>query len=411
MRLKIIILVMIFFSITMYASEEVNKVSENLDNEIISLVKGKLLSDTASMAVVIQKDGETKYMKAFGYAYYKDFNKLVENPVEITTESLFDLASITKIMGTTVAIKILISENKLQLHDSVSKYLREFKRKDKKHIRIYDLLTHTSGLPAWRPLYIHVNKRSDIVKYIAKEKLEYKTGEKVVYSDLGFITLGFIIEKITGQRIDDFLRKKIYQPLAMHDTGYLTQGKQKSKAVATEWGNFWEKKLLDEGIFGTKEKSTDFTKWREYTIIGEVNDGNTYYAMNSVSAHAGLFSSPKDMTKLIQLLLNKGTYGDITLYKQELADIFTKGISFPDNSQRALGFDYSKDYMGKKRPKDTYGHTGFTGICLSLNNQANLGIMIFTNRQNVGINNTGTYTSPTKMCSDIMDAIYKEYKL
>ncbi|MDR0484059.1 MAG: serine hydrolase [Alphaproteobacteria bacterium] len=388
----------------LFKNELINKKIQNIADEKIRSNK------TAGMVVLVQHGDNTEYLNAFGYSYLKDKGRNIKYPVEMKTDTIFDLASLSKVLATTQAIMMLQHENKLQLDDKVSKYLTEFNTPDKENITIYDLLTHSSGLSAWKPLYIHAKNKHEVLAYIGKLPLAYKTGTNQIYSDLGFITLGAIVESASGESLDTYLQENLYKKLGMNDTGYNPSSDKKSRIAATSWENLFEQNMLKDGKYGVVEKPEDFKNWRKYTLQGEADDGNAFYAMQGVSGHAGLFSTAQDVSKLMQVMLNGGTLNGVEFYSADILNTFSQKQDKADFKGRAIGFDYSRDYMGKNRFPNTFGHIGFTGGCLALNKEQKLGIVILTNRENVGLNANGEYTGFNDLCSEIMDTVYENYK-
>ncbi|MDR2007818.1 MAG: serine hydrolase [Alphaproteobacteria bacterium] len=386
-----------------------NAVANTMSEKIQAIAEEKIYSHkTAGMVVLVQQGGEIQYLQAFGFAYLKEGGRNIRKPIPMQTDTIFDLASITKVLATTQAVMMLIHENKLHLDDKVSAFLPQFNMSDKMNITIYDLLTHSSGLSPWQPLYIHAKNQQEAINYIAKFPLAYKTGTNQIYSDLGFIVLGAVVEKITGQLLDVYLQENLYDRLGLADTGFNIGEDKRLRAAATSWNNLFEQNMLSQGKYGVKEKPNMFKNWRNYTLQGEVDDGNAYYALGGVAGHAGLFSTAADVSKLMQLMLNGGTMNGVEFYSPDImAQFATRQDANPNLKGRAIGFDYDRDYMGKNRPQGTFGHIGFTGGCLALNRAQNLGIIILTNRENIGMDSVGNYTGFNDLCTAIMDVVWE----
>ena len=366
---------------------------------------------TSGIVVMVIHNNKIVYNESFGYSYLHNNGNIVNNPVKMTTDNIFDLASLTKVMATTQAIMILLNENKIKLTDRVSKYLPDFASNGKENILIEDLLTHTSGLPAGKPLYFHAENPQEALHYINQLSLVYERGSKKVCSDLGFIILGFIVEKISKQPLDKFVINKIYKPLHMDNTAFILNDAQKIQAVHTSFGDEYEASFqLKDKIAGYYDDIPDllsFQKWRKYTLYGEVNDGNSYHVFNGVSGHAGLFSNVHDLSILIRLMLNGGYYGNVKLYDPVMIKLFTTEHKF----SQSLGFEVDQNYyMGNLAPKGTFGHTGFTGTCLVANNELKTAIIVLSNKQNVGLNEKGVYATPRVLCGEIMDVVWQAIK-
>ena len=302
--------------------------------------------------VLVWKDGKTIYEKAFGnYTYDSSSPK-------IKTNTLFDLASLTKVVATTTAAMICYDRKLFSLDDKVVKYIPEFGVNGKEYITIKNLLIHNSGLPAWKKFYGRDLKYDDVINEIYSSELEYKTGEKTVYSDLGIITLGKIIEKVTGKSLDVFCKDEIFIPLKMESTFYNPADSLKKLCAPTETDNYWRMK----------------------TLQGEVHD-ETSAMLNGVAGHAGLFSTADDLSKLMSVLLNKGKVNQKIFIQQRTIELFTKRVS--EESTRAIGWDTKSDSgssAGKYFSKNSFGHTGYTGTSIWADPDRNLFVVFLTNR-------------------------------
>ena len=302
--------------------------------------------------VLVWKDGKTIYEKAFGnYTYDSSSPK-------IKTNTLFDLASLTKVVATTTAAMICYDRDLFSLDNKVTKYIPEFDVNGKDNITIKNLLIHNSGLPAWKKFYGRDLKYDDVINEIYSSELEYKTGEKSVYSDLGIITLGKIIEKVTGKSLDVFCKDEIFIPLKMESTFYNPDDSLKKLCAPTETDNYWRMK----------------------TLQGEVHD-ETSAMLNGVAGHAGLFSTAYDLAKLMSVLLNKGKIKQKIFIQQSTIELFTKRVS--KESTRAIGWDTKSDSgssAGKYFSKNSFGHTGYTGTSIWADPDRNLFVVFLTNR-------------------------------
>ncbi|WP_284139102.1 MULTISPECIES: serine hydrolase [unclassified Virgibacillus] len=361
---------------------------------------------TPGAVVLISKDNKIIKESAYGYAEKYDMGNLLDKPTKMTKKTLFDLASVTKVMATTQGIMKLASENKLSIEDKVSDIIPAFAQNGKEDITIADLLSHTSGLTPWQPTYLHADTPEEVLDYINELPLEYETGTDRRYSDFSFMTLAFIIEEVTGQAFDEYLEQSIYTPLQMQDTMFNPNSKTKKRIAATSWGNPFEYKMIDDPNFGyyVEEDADSFTRWRDYTLRGEVNDGNSFYANQGVAGHAGLFSTAKDLAILGQAMLNNGTYGKVKLYDEETIDQFTSPYLFG----QGLGWELNKSwYMGDLHSPRAFGHTGFTGTQIIVDPTYNLQIIILTNKQNNGPLASGSYASTGTLSKQIANKVYE----
>lgn len=386
--------------------EDVDMDPSKID-KIDEIVKSNIENNMIPGAVVlVAKDGVIVKNEAYGVQQKYDMGQLIENQVPMTIETIFDLASVTKVMATTQAIMKLSSEEKIDVNDKVAKYIPQFGVNGKENITIADLLTHTSGLTPWYPTYFYAEKRNDVLKYIENMPLEYETGTKRVYSDFSFMTLGLIVEKVSGENLDKYLDKYIYSNLGMKDTYFNPPKELKYRIAATSWGNPYEYKMVDDPNFGyyVDEDVEDFKMWRNYTLVGEVNDGNAFYANEGIAGHAGLFSTAKDLSILGQTMLNGGGYGTFKVYDKKTINKFVS----PQRFGQGYGFELDKSwYMGKYYSDKAFGHTGFTGTQVIFDPQYNLQIIILTNKQNVGQRADGNYKSTGPLSSEICNVVYE----
>lgn len=378
------VLIILVYSLT--NAQEIKVCKKTIQLKIDSLISSHLDSKNMSGAVVLVKSkNKIIYEKAFGYAFkYGDEMEEIESPEMMTTDHLFDLASLTKVLATTFAIMILDDQGKLSLNDTVSKYLSEFKTYDKKKITIRQLLTHSSGLKEWYPLYYLASTKHASLKAISKIPVAYPPGEGRHYSDLGFMTLGYVVEKISGLTLDKFLCENLYNKLHLNSTVFNPKENLKTeKIAATSHGNPFEKKMVYDDNFGYKIEGIDpasWNKWRRYTLKGEVNDGNSWYANGGVAGHAGLFSTVDEIQILIDFLLNNGCFNGMQIISNKII----KKYLTKDNFQNGLGWmmDVSL-FSAEGAPEHTFGHTGFTGTSIVVFPDSKTSIILLTNRQHV----------------------------
>ena len=390
-------------------------IDKNDLSKIDDLVNENIKNGTFPGGVVlVAKDGKIVYEKAFGDSQKYDMGKELEKPRKTSVETIYDLASVTKVMATTQAIMKLSYEGKLDVNDKVIKHIPEFGKNGKENVKIKDLLTHTSGLTPWKPTFYYASTPEEELKFICDLPLEYETGTDRKYSDFSFMTLGFIVEAVTGEKLDEYVENEIYKPLGMDDTMYVPLNKNaslKDRIAATSWGNPYEYKMVDDDNFGyvCEEEAEDFKGWRDYTLIGEVNDGNAWYANKGVAGHAGVFSTASDLSKLGQLILNGGTYNGVTLYDQATVDEFT---SIQSKFGHGYGWEINRGgensgYMGKYANDNVFGHTGFSGTQVIFDKENDLQIISLTNKQNNGVNESGSYPSTFKFSRELCNIVYE----
>lgn len=395
-----LIKIFLFFVLTVLQGSEVFRFEheaadcKDLLRQIDELMISEIDSNNLSGAVVlVASDHKTLYKKAFGYAFkYDDDLKAAGFPEKMTTKHLFDLASLTKVLSTTFAVMILGDQGKLALDDEVSKYLAEFQSEDKKNITLRQLLSHSSGLKEWYPLYYLASGKNETIAAIGSMPLAYPVGEGRHYSDLGFMTLGYVVEKISGLPLDQFLSENLYKPLGLKNTIFNPKKNlKKGKVAATSHGNPFEKRMVYDDSFGYKIEGVDpaaWDKWRDYTLRGEVNDGNAWYANNGVAGHAGLFSTADDIQSLIELLLNSGNFHG----KQIISEKTIKAFLTKDKFQNGLGWmTDTKLFSADGAPENTFGHTGFTGTSIVVIPGSKTAVILLTNRQHIGQQLEGQY--------------------
>ncbi|HEX3254028.1 MAG TPA: serine hydrolase [Pyrinomonadaceae bacterium] len=304
---------------------------------------------------------------ALGYSVvepYRIANKL---------DTIYDLASLTKPLVTTLLCARRIELGELTLDSSVSHYLPEFDRTDKQIITIRELMTHTSGLPAWRPLYLLTEEEPDrAAGAIANLDLEYKPGTRVVYSDLGFIALGILLERMTHQRLADMAKHEIFAPLNLQQTFFNPELALQTGIAACETGNAYEADMCKLSGAG------EYANSRQRLIWGEVHDGNAYF-LGGAAGHAGLFSTARETFLIAQQFL-----GDRTkLLTPDTCRLFRENMTPGLEEARSIGWQLAatKDSTGSDElPKDSFGHNGFTGTCVWIDPHHQHIFILLTNR-------------------------------
>ena len=295
-------------------------------------------------------------LRAVGRLTYEDDSPVVGN------DTIYDVASLTKPIVTTTAILILCGEGQIALDAPVSRYLYEWASAPdsprRQLVTIRDLLLHTSGLPAHRHFYQDAKDKRGIVARILAEQLVTAPRARIEYSDLGFILLGEIIERITGEPLDAFAAERIFTPLGMSCTFFNPPAARRGEIAPTE----------------------DDKAFRHRLLQGEVDDGNAW-AMGGVAGHAGLFSTARDLSIFAQMMLNGGTYGSERLLPRHEVGEFTRRESVGDNA-RTLGWDVptAPSSSGRYFSPGSYGHTGYTGTSLWIDPRRALFVVLLTNR-------------------------------
>ena len=313
--------------------------------------------------LLVSVKGSIKFFQPYGVA-----NIFTQAPV--TADTIFDLASLTKPLATTLAIMRLVQQDRLDLDQSLESVLAHFKSTEKETIKISELLRHTAGLPDYLPFYIDLNKlpfekRKEALKqHLVRLPLQLPIGGKVLYSDPGYMILGQLVEDICGQRLDYFLTETVYRPLGLN----------------REIGPRLCFVDLTDPIRFERIAATEICPWRQVLIEGVVHDDNAY-AVGGIAGHAGLFGNAEGVYVLIEALLS-AFYGRGTdpLFPADLLQVF---LQRENNSSRPLGFDapsLQDSSCGKYFSQHSAGHLGFTGTSFWVDLRRDITVILLTNR-------------------------------
>ena len=314
--------------------------------------------------LAVGRDGALVHLRAFGRLSYD------AGAAEVATDTLYDLASLTKVVVTTTLSMILVDEGKLDLDARVHAFFPAFSGPAKERVTVRHLLTHSGGLQWWAPLYKEIQGKAAYLERIVAMDLAYDPGAKSVYSDLGIILLGDILERVSATAFEDLAQKRVLQPLAMKDSRYRPPAA-----------------LLD------RIAPTENDPWRGRVVRGEVHDENAL-ALGGVAPHAGLFATAPDLAHLAQALLDGGVFGGRRIVSRATVELFTERAGIPVSS-RALGWDTPTDESGQRSSTPgqpgyssagslfsarSFGHTGFTGTSMWMDPQRGLYVILLTNR-------------------------------
>jgi CubicO group peptidase (beta-lactamase class C family) len=351
-------------------------------DSVISASIGKAIPGAVFL---VAKDGRVVHERAFGYTQLNDYSgRPLASPTVMKTSTMFDLASVTKVMATTLAIMLLADRSQIDVGAPVSRYLPDFTGPHLDSITVRHLLQHSSGLVQWQPLYYHAANSADTYRVIREMPLGWGVGEARHYSDLGFMLLGYIVERVSGRSLDRFLEDELYRPLGLRSTAFKPRARGFREFAATEQGNVYERHMVYDSAFGYRYRGdpTTWNGWRQYVLNGEVDDGNAFYANGGVAGHAGLFSTAADLSVLLDLLINRGARGGRQYLRPEIVDAF-------------LTRDKYGNYLGWQSPRDlpagSFSHTGFTGTYVLGVPMYKLSIVLLTNRQNMGTDTRGYF--------------------
>ena len=328
-----------------------------MKQKVLNFLQKEIDSEHIPGAVIsVSHQGETLLEEAIGS------RTVFPDKSSMKLDTIFDLASLTKVVATLPTILKLLEEGEIRLDDSVVHFLPEFSRNGKEPITLRHLLTHTSGLPAHKQYYEDNLSTADILKSIYEQKLEYETGTKVIYSDLGLITLYKVIETVTGEKYADFLNREFFQPLEMFETGFNPEFSSKRYAA------------------------TEFDKKINAHKLGIVHDDNTE-SMGGISGHAGLFSTIHDLKNYASMIENNGIYKGKRILSEAVIELSRKNYTPFDQEYRGLGWILNSpaySSCGDLFSDCSYGHTGFSGTSIWFDPTINLHVILLTNRVHFG---------------------------
>ncbi|HSF13933.1 MAG TPA: glycoside hydrolase family 3 N-terminal domain-containing protein [Vicinamibacteria bacterium] len=313
---------------------------------------------TPGAAYLVARRGRIVLEGALGRATYE------KDAPAVSSDTLYDLASLTKVVVTTTLSMIFVERGLLDLGKPVQSYLPEFRGQDKNMVLVEDLLAHSGGLLWWTELYERFEGRTPeeakrgYIDAICELPLDYPPRSKTVYSDLGILLLGEILERITGKPLDALARDEIFAPLGMDEAMYLPPPS-----------------LL------TRIAPTEVDPWRGRLVHGEVHDENAF-GLGGVAPHAGLFSTARGLAPFAQMMLNGGAYNGRRLLNARTIARFTSRANLVEGSSRALGWDTPSEpsSAGLYFSSASFGHTGFTGTSLWIDPERELFAILLTNR-------------------------------
>ncbi len=324
--------------------------------------------DFPSAVYVVAEAGSLRFADALGEAVREPEVRAA------TLGTVYDLASLTKPLVTGMLLALLVEHGAVGLEAPVAEYLDEFGAEDKRAVTVRHLLTHSSGLPAWQPLYLSTGgDRDRVLETIAAQPLEQAPGERVVYSDLGFITLGLIAQRVTNTLLAELARREIFEPLELRRTFFNPERSLQTEVAACEsGGNSYERGMCEA------RPGADAARWREGTIWGEVHDGNAYF-LGGAAGHAGLFSDALETLRLASQFLPRTT----SLFEPETCRLFHTNMTEGLNEARSFAWQLAatpESTAGPRLPSAAFGHLGFTGTSCWLDPAAERVFILLTNR-------------------------------
>ena len=321
-------------------------------------------------AVVIGRRGATVVERGVGNLSWSG-----KNPV-VPSRTVYDLASLTKVVATTTGVMLLFDEGKIGLDDPVSKFIPAFAGGAKDDITVRQLLEHRSGLPAGRELWRLAMSPEEAKRVVIETPLECSPGQCLIYSDLGADLLGWIVESAAGQPLDEYLQARVFKPLGMQETTFRPHWTLRDRIAPTE-----------------------LTPPRGYPLRGEVHDENAF-VLGGVAGHAGLFSTATDLALFAQMMLNGGELNGVRIVADSTVALFTART--PSRGTRALGWDTCGEdsSCGKYLSKRAFGHTGFTGTSMWIDPDREIFVILLTNRVHAA-----RARRPSKVITDIREDI------
>jgi CubicO group peptidase (beta-lactamase class C family) len=323
-------------------------------DHIESLVEGGIARGIYPGAVVVvgQKD-RILYARGFGHYTWDS-----TSPTPSPDTTLWDIASVSKVVGTTTAIMLLVERDQVDLDARVSRYLPRFEGPDKNQVTVRMLLDHTSGLPSYVQFFKRTRDRELAIDLLYQESLRRQPGTRAVYSDLNALLLGLLVEAVTGEPLDAFAAREVFAPLGMTQTLYRPPRTERSRVVPT-------------GI------------WRGHPVAGQVNDQNAV-VFGEAAGHAGIFSTGVDLARYAQMWLRQGRLSATQFLGAPTIQRFLERR--PAAGSRLLGWDTPEpsptrlSVFGNLLSDQAYGHTGWTGTELWVDPAREVFLVFLTNR-------------------------------
>lgn len=352
-------------------------------NQISDLVNKDIADKKLPGAVVIVgRKGKIVYRKAFGN------RALVPQVEKMTIDTIFDVASLTKVVATSTSIMVLLERGEIRLNDTIGKFIPEIEDKDAKAVTIQQLLTHISGYQPDFDLREKWLGRGGMLNALYKEKLRSPPGTRFVYSDIGFIVLAEIIQRVTKEGVAEFADGNVFAPLRMNTSGY-GRVENSSNVQNVENSNIVQLSRIaptenirgQQNYLGSKFEGTEAQGSR--ILRGQVHDP-TAYRMNGEAGHAGLFSTADDLARYCQMILNGGILDGQRILSPSTVALMTRpNVVADDGSTRGLGFDMNTSFSqnrGEFFPVGSFGHTGFTGTGIWIDPSSETFYVFLSNR-------------------------------
>jgi serine-type D-Ala-D-Ala carboxypeptidase len=326
--------------------------------------------------VCVARYGDPYFFEAHGYA------ETQPNERPMSLDMRFDIASLTEVVATLPAILRTVQMGKLSLADPIARYLPEFATGIDRHVKgqitCFDLLNHQSGLPAWRPFFLEARGVKAYLRALADTPLECEPGERVIRSDLGYMLLGFALERIWDRPLQDVCERLVFGPLDLTQTSFASgEGLPSELCVATEAGNEQERKQCAKHDGG---EVRDFP-WRGNVVCGEVLDGNAFYGLDGVSGHAGLFSTASDLNRFAEMWIRKGLYNRERFLDPTLITVATSCHLSKRENGGGCGWmsGGQENTLGEGVPMSGYGISDRSGVSIWCDPLIKVSAVVLTN--------------------------------
>ena len=350
-----------------------------------SIIDSAIGTTIPGAVLAVSRDSRLVHERAFGYAQLEDMEgRRLPAPRTMQATTMFDLASVTKVMATTFALMLLVDRGLLDVEAPAWTYLSEFRGPHLDSVTVRHLLEHSAGLAQWQPMYYQAATAEETFAAIRRMPLSWGVGAERRYSDLGFMVLGYLVERVSGRRLDVYLREELYAPLGLHTIVFNPRRHGFTDFAVTEPGNVYERRMVYDRDFGYLYEGDPaaWSAWRDYVLDGEVDDGNAWYAHGGVAGHAGLFGTARELTVLLDLLIARGTFASRRVLRPETIEQFLTPARFG----HYLGWQ-----IPRGMPVGSFAHNGFTGTYVLGVPAHGLSIVLLTNRQNLGVNERGYF--------------------
>lgn len=341
-----------------------------VNNQISKFLQERIdANDFPSAVYLVAEKGEILFQDALGCAVVEP------ERIEAKLDTIYDLASLTKVLVTGLLIAILIEQKQIAIENKIVNLIGSVESGRASDATVLQMLTHTSGFQAWKPFYLKVERRSDVLAEILRTPVTEIVN--VLYSDLNFLVLGFVAEMAYKSRLDLASFKEISEKLDLRSTWFEDDLDSREIVAASEKGNEFERRTcIEQGYLGPADDRNNF--FRSQIIWGEVHDGNAYF-MGGVAGHAGLFSTAEEVFKIAQQFLPNYT----TLLKPETCELFRTNFTPGLNEDRSFAFQLAttKDSTaGTMMSPESFGHLGFTGTSLWIDPVRERIFILLTNR-------------------------------